>query len=70
MVIDGKRAIVGSQNFTATSLDQNRELAIVLDNPLLVSRCLDVFQRDWSRAAPGAPAGGLNRMPVARLSPY
>jgi phosphatidylserine/phosphatidylglycerophosphate/cardiolipin synthase-like enzyme len=55
MVIDGDRVVVGSQNFTATSLDHNRELAIVLENPLLVSRCADVFERDWIRASPGAP---------------
>lgn len=58
MVIDGQRVIVGSQNFTATSLDQNRELAIVLDDPLLVNRCSDVFDRDWIRSSPAAPVDG------------
>lgn len=56
MLIDGRVAIVGSQNFTATSLDQNRELAMVLENPALVSRCSDIFGRDWIQAVPGAPA--------------
>ena len=53
MVIDGAMAIVGSQNFTATSLDDNRELAMLLRDPLLVERCVSVFERDWLRAEPG-----------------
>ena len=57
MVIDGEVAIVGSQNFTETSLDYNRELAIVVTNPAILERCLDVFERDWQRAIPGAPTG-------------
>ena len=52
MVIDGAMAVVGSQNFTATSLDDNRELAILLRDPLLVERCVSVFERDWLRAEP------------------
>jgi phosphatidylserine/phosphatidylglycerophosphate/cardiolipin synthase-like enzyme len=55
MVIDGEIAIVGSQNFTSTSLDDNRELAIAIDDPILVERCLVIFDRDWLRAIPGSP---------------
>lgn len=58
MVIDGASVIVGSQNFTATSLDDNRELAILLRDPLLVERCVSVFERDWVRAEPGGAVDG------------
>lgn len=53
MVIDGASVIVGSQNFTTTSLDDNRELAMLVRDPLLVERCVSVFERDWIRAEPG-----------------
>ncbi len=56
MVIDGEQAIVGSQNYTPTSLDDNRELAIVATDPFILERCLTIFERDWLRAIPGAPA--------------
>lgn len=56
MVIDGETAIVGSQNFTKTSLDDNRELAIELTDPYALARCRAVFERDWLQSAPGAPA--------------
>lgn len=55
MVIDRRMAIVGSQNFTETSLDDNRELAIELTDPNGVARCLAVYERDWIGSASGAP---------------
>ncbi len=56
MVIDREMAIVGSQNFTATSLDDNRELAVELTDPNGLARCLAVYERDWNRSVPGVPA--------------
>lgn len=56
MVIDRETAIVGSQNFTATSLDDNRELAVELTDPNGLARCLAVYERDWNRSVPGVPA--------------
>jgi len=56
MVVDRDLAIVGSQNFTATSLDDNRELAVEVTDPYGVERCLAVYERDWIRSTPGAPA--------------
>jgi cardiolipin synthase len=55
LIIDGDAALIGSQNYTATSLDRNRELGIVVDDPALVARCVAVYERDWSRAAPAGP---------------
>jgi phosphatidylserine/phosphatidylglycerophosphate/cardiolipin synthase-like enzyme len=65
MVIDNALAVVGSQNFTATSLDLNRELAIVLTDPATLSRCTSVFERDWLRAVPGSPSGYVPKNPAA-----
>lgn len=56
LVIDDELAVVGSQNFTPTSLDDNRELAIVATDGPLLERCAATFERDWRRAVPGAPA--------------
>lgn len=56
MVIDQSTAIIGSQNFTATSLDDNRELAVEVIDPNILARCMAVYERDWIRSVPGAPA--------------
>lgn len=68
MVIDGETAIVGSQNFTETSLDDNRELAIELTDPYAVARCQAVFERDWLQSVPGAQgqAGASRGSPPQR----
>lgn len=56
MVIDREVAIVGSQNFTTISLDDNRELAIELTDPNGLARCVAIYERDWIRSVPGVPA--------------
>ena len=52
LLVDGKRALIGSINFTQTSMDDNREAGIVLDDALSVGRLAAVFARDWSAAEP------------------
>ncbi len=54
IIADGRRAFVGSQNFTATSLDQNRELGIILDDPVSLHRISSVFEADFGKAIPFA----------------
>lgn len=55
LIVDNGVALIGSQNYTATSLDNNREVGIEIDERQLVGRCIAVFERDWNRAEPGAP---------------
>lgn len=55
VLADGERAFVGSQNFTATSLDLNRELGMFLDDRASVGRLTRTFDRDF---AEGQPEGG------------
>jgi phosphatidylserine/phosphatidylglycerophosphate/cardiolipin synthase-like enzyme len=60
MIIDGEAALIGSQNYTMTSLDRNREIGMIVDNPGLVGRVVAVYERDWVRAVPAqaVPAAG------------
>ncbi len=52
MTVDGEVSLVGSVNYSMTSLDRNREMAMVVDDPLLVSRVISVYERDWARSVP------------------
>lgn len=52
ILVDGARAFAGSENLTATSLDANREVGMILAEPPLVQRCAATFRRDWSQAIP------------------
>lgn len=50
IVADGVTAFVGSENFSATSLDENREVGILIGDSGVVSALTHVFQLDWSAA--------------------
>jgi cardiolipin synthase A/B len=52
IVADGERAFVGSQNLSATSLDQNRELGIIVDDAVSLSRLMRTFEIDFRASAP------------------
>ncbi|MGC4191258.1 MAG: phospholipase D-like domain-containing protein [Thermomicrobiales bacterium] len=52
MILDGDTAIVGSQNFTPTSLDSNREIALIVRSAGSVERARAVFAQDWADARP------------------
>ena len=51
IVADDERAFIGSQNLSATSLDQNRELGIIVDDPVNLSRLTRTFAIDLRAAA-------------------
>lgn len=52
IIVDGQEALVGSQNYSFTSLDLNREVGIVIDDAHNVDKILAIYERDWSRAEP------------------
>ncbi|MBA3450570.1 MAG: hypothetical protein H0T18_05095 [Chloroflexia bacterium] len=49
---DGERAFIGSQNLSATSLDQNRELGIIIDDPVNLARISRIFEIDFRAGTP------------------
>ena len=52
IVADGERAFIGSQNLSATSLDQNRELGVIVDDPVNLARLTRTFAIDFRSATP------------------
>ncbi len=48
ILADGARAFVGSQNFSATSLDHNREVGVVIADTEALQQLADTFGRDWA----------------------
>ena len=47
IVVDGREAFVGSENISTQSLNQNRELGIIVADPNVLSTLEQTFQRDW-----------------------
>jgi cardiolipin synthase len=52
IVADGRRAFIGSENISATSLDLNRELGIIVDDPVSLARIRSTFDADFRVAKP------------------
>lgn len=52
ILVDGKQALIGSQNYTATSMDQNREVGVVISAPSNIQRLQRVFDRDFAMGVP------------------
>lgn len=47
LVVDRKRAWVGTMNLTGSSFTANREYALILDDPRQVAEVVKVFEADW-----------------------
>jgi len=53
VLADDGRVYIGSQNFTATSLDQNREIGILISDPHGLARVADIFDADFEDGRAG-----------------
>jgi cardiolipin synthase A/B len=52
ILVDGRRVFLGSQNFSAASLDDNRELGIILNTVAIIDSLESTFAGDYSHATP------------------
>jgi len=50
VVLDGKRVLTGSFNWTDSAQHRNTELVIDLDQPATVKRFQEIFERLWQEA--------------------
>lgn len=66
-LVDGQRALVGSENVSNNSLDNNRELGIIFDQADAIETLRRAFEKDWQVATVDAfpiseaaiPANGI-----------
>lgn len=77
LIVDGEQALVGSQNYSYTSLNLNREIGIVISDADNLAKLVSVFARDWSRgepvdsisiSLPAVPSSLTRAAPVGRIS--
>jgi hypothetical protein len=61
IVADQRAVFIGSENLSSTSLDQNREMGLVLTETAAINAVETAFAADWqgvATAAPGTPEPG------------
>jgi phosphatidylserine/phosphatidylglycerophosphate/cardiolipin synthase-like enzyme len=51
IIRDGTRAFVGSQSLRRLELDERREVGLIISNPSVARRMLQVFEADWEESA-------------------
>jgi phosphatidylserine/phosphatidylglycerophosphate/cardiolipin synthase-like enzyme len=56
IIRDGTRAFVGSQSLRRLELDRRREVGLIITNPSVTRRMLEVFDQDWEASAPASAA--------------
>ena len=52
IIVDNKKAMIGSINLTKPSLDNNRELAVLTQDPKVIRQLLNTFYSDWKEKEP------------------
>ena len=50
MIVDGKKALVGSINFSKSALTLNREAAVTVEGDK-VKEIVEVYETDWQKAS-------------------
>ncbi len=48
IIVDSRIAFIGSENISAQSLDQNRELGIIVSDSSVLNKLQTTFQSDWA----------------------
>jgi phosphatidylserine/phosphatidylglycerophosphate/cardiolipin synthase-like enzyme len=56
IVRDGTRAFVGSQSLRKDELENRREVGLIVNNPTVARKLLQVFESDWNDSAKGSKA--------------
>ena len=56
MIADGSRAFVGSENFSPTSINRNRELGILISDSTSIQILSTTFNKDWSSGKAACPS--------------
>ena len=54
IVRDGTRAFVGSQSLRKDELENRREVGLIINNPGVARKIMQVFETDWADSAKGA----------------
>ncbi len=51
MILDGKRVLLGSTNWSYSALKKNREYSILIDDKEIAEEFLKNFENDWDKAS-------------------
>jgi phosphatidylserine/phosphatidylglycerophosphate/cardiolipin synthase-like enzyme len=50
LLIDGKQVLIGSMNYSTNSIENNREISVLLNNPKSLGLFKWQFEDDWEKS--------------------
>jgi phosphatidylserine/phosphatidylglycerophosphate/cardiolipin synthase-like enzyme len=50
IIVDGKRVLLGSHNWSAAGVTLNRDASLIFDDQQVAQYYLEAFELDWDRA--------------------
>ncbi len=68
VVVDNKRVLVSSQNWSATGIETNREAGVLMDYPEIARYYAKIVDSDWSTAAKTIPKPGKAKITPEALA--
>jgi len=69
IVRDGTRAFVGSQSLRKDELENRREVGLIISNPTVARKILQIFETDWEDSGKGVKAGDEKHKAKAKNRP-
>lgn len=66
MIVDGKRVLLGSHNWSKPGVTLNRDASLLFDNADIAAYFADAFEIDWARAKPINPKQYVKQEGVLR----
>jgi len=69
IVVDGKRVLIGSQNWSFMGVDSNRDASLIIDHPEVAKYFEDSFKHDWDILA-RQKVSSLDNPPRLVLDPF
>jgi cardiolipin synthase len=67
IIADGHRAFIGSENMSANSLDNNREVGILMDDPGVIAQLTAVTSKDWNSRTIVTPAPPTDTLDMGEM---
>jgi cardiolipin synthase len=69
IVVDRRRAFIGSQSLRETELDARREVGVIFSDGKAVNRVVKVFEEDWAAREPAQPGDdAIDRASVVKVA--
>jgi phosphatidylserine/phosphatidylglycerophosphate/cardiolipin synthase-like enzyme len=67
IIVDGKRFLISSQNWSDSAVSKNREAGVLMTYPDIAAYYTAIFESDWSTASKTIPTPGKSTMAAEAL---